>query len=77
MMDLADKADVDPDVFEVYKQSFYTDNCNGPVICIVNFLPNIYDSSAAQRNDYLEIIKASAKKNRKQPFKWFWLQAGD
>jgi len=77
MLDLAEKANIEPDLHEIYKQSVYTDNCQGPVICIINFLPNIYDSSASQRNEYLDIIKAAAKKNRKQPFQWFWLQAGD
>ena len=37
----------------------------------------IYDSNAEERNKYLAILMSSAKKNRKQPFKWFWLSAGD
>uniref|UniRef100_A0A7S3N3R3 protein disulfide-isomerase n=1 Tax=Strombidium inclinatum TaxID=197538 RepID=A0A7S3N3R3_9SPIT len=77
MLDLAEKADIEPDVFELTKNSLYTENCQGPVICIINFLPNIFDSNAAERNSYLETIKGVAKKNRKHPFKWFWLQAGD
>mmetsp|Transcript_9455 Transcript_9455/g.15924 ORF Transcript_9455/g.15924 Transcript_9455/m.15924 type:complete len:243 (-) Transcript_9455:72-800(-) len=77
MMDLAEKADIEPDLFELTKQSVYDENCKGPVICMINFLPNIYDSSAKERNGYLELIKQAAKKNRKSPFKWFWLQAGD
>ena len=47
------------------------------MICIINFLPNIYDSNAKERKGYLEMIKKVAKSNRKQPFKFFWLQAGD
>ena len=75
--DLAERADIEPDVHELIKQSIYDQNCEGPVICVVNFLPNIFDSSAAERNTYLQTIMKSAKANRKQPFKWFWLQAGD
>ena len=74
---LAEKADIEPDLHELYKQQFYNDNCNGPVICVINFLPNLYDSNAEERNKYIKMIKKVAKKNRKNPFKWFWLQAGD
>jgi hypothetical protein len=76
-MDLASKADIDPEIHELYKQSFYTEECTGPVICVISFLPNIYDSNAAERNRNLDTIMKSAKSNRKQPFKWFWLSAGD
>jgi len=74
---LADKADIEPDVYEIVKQGVYDDNCQGTVICIINFLPNIYDSNAKERKGYLNAINAVAKKNRKAPFRWFWLQAGD
>ena len=47
------------------------------MICILSFLPNIYDSNAGQRNGYIETVQSAAKKNRKHPFKFFWLQAGD
>lgn len=47
------------------------------MICIVSFLPGIWESSANDRNGYIEKIVASAKTNRKQRFKWFWIAAGD
>mgnify|MGYP002632311879 CR=1 FL=1 len=75
--DLASKADIEPDVFELINQSIYNDNCQGAVICVVNFLPNIFDSNAEERNNYIATIMKTAKAQRKQPFKWFWLQAGD
>lgn len=74
---LAEKADIEPDLFELIKQNVYADNCQGPIICVISFLPNIYDSNAKERNGYLNVIKKVAKQNRKHPFKWFWLSAGD
>jgi len=56
MSSLAEKADIEPDVHEVIKQNVYEDNCNGAVICIINFLPNIYDSNAAERKKYISTI---------------------
>ena len=46
-------------------------------ICIVVFLPHIYDSSAGERSRYISVIQESAKKNRGQPVKYMWAQAGD
>ena len=74
---LAEKADIEPEVHELIKQGVYEAECKGTVICIINFLPNIYDSNAAEREGYLKMISNAAKKNRRNPFKWFWLQAGD
>ena len=75
--DLAEKADISPDNLELVRQKVFDDNCKGSVICVVTFLPNIYDSSANERNDYLAKVEKVMKKNRKQPFRYFWLQAGD
>lgn len=75
--DLAEKADIVPDNYELIRQKVYDDNCKGSVICVISFLPNIYDSSANERNEYLKKIENVMKKNRKQPFRYFWLSAGD
>lgn len=77
MAGLADQANIEPEVYELLNQNVYDEECSGTVICMLNFLPNIFESNAAERNGYLESIKKAAKTNRKQPFKWFWLQAGD
>ena len=39
---------------ELIKQKIYDDECKGTVICLVTFLPNIYDSNAVERNSYIE-----------------------
>lgn len=46
-------------------------------MCIITFLPNIYESSASERNEYLDMLVEVANVNRKKPFVFFWLQAGD
>ena len=58
-------------------QKIYDAKCQGQVICVISFLPNIFDSNAAERKGYLEAITTVAKKNRRHPFQYFWLQAGD
>jgi len=75
--DLADKADIEPEVTEIFKQKAYDENCKGTTICVITFLPNIFDSNANERNNYISTLKSVAKKNRKSPFNYFWLSAGD
>ena len=75
--ELLDKADIQPDVHELIKQSIYDTECQGTVICVLTFVPNIYDSNAVERKAYLESVMKVAKKQRSQPFVFFWLQSGD
>ena len=47
--DLLDKADIQPDLHELIKQKVYDEECSGPRICVLAFLPNIYESNAKER----------------------------
>ena len=53
-----------------------TANCEKNV-CVLAFLPHIYDSSANERNKYIGTFTEVAKKNRGKPVKFLWAQAGD
>ena len=45
--------------------------------CIIAFLSNIYDSSADERNHYLDIFKKAAMVGRGKKMSFFWVQGGD
>lgn len=51
-------------------------NCESNV-CVITFLPHIYDSTSVERNKYIETFTESAKKNRGKPMKFLWAQGGD
>ena len=53
-----------------------TANCDKNV-CVLAFLPHIFDSSANERNKYIETFTEVAKSNRGKPVKFLWAQAGD
>jgi len=74
---LADKSNIEPDILEIYNQNIYDENCKGKKICVITFVPNIYDTNKDERNKLLGTLKAVAKKNRKSPLTFFWLQAGE
>jgi protein disulfide-isomerase A6 len=59
--DLLNKADIEPDLHQIVSPKTYSNNCSGTKICVIAFMPNIYDSSAAERNDYLKMVKKVAK----------------
>ena len=61
---------IDPDILK--------EECESRVgICIIAFLPHIADSSANERNRYLDIIKEVKKSNRGKPIYYLWAQGGD
>ena len=61
---LLTKADIPPELHELTKQSIYDKECEGTVICVFAFVPNIFDSNAAERNGYLDTLMKVAKKQR-------------
>ena len=79
MSDLLNKADIQPEIHEMIKQKVYDNECKnaGQVICVLTFLPNIYESNAEERNKYLASLTKVAKTQRSQPFNFFWVQSGD
>lgn len=46
-------------------------------VCVITFLPHIYDSSAEERNGYLQVIEDIAHSHRGKPFTFLWSQGGD
>lgn len=46
-------------------------------VCIITFVPHIYDSTAEERNGYLSIVEDVAHSNRGKPFTFLWSQGGD
>jgi len=74
--ELIAKSDIDPEVVEINSQAIYDANCHSR-ICIIYFVPNIYDSNAVERNNLLDEALQSALKFKKSPIAHLWLQAGD
>jgi protein disulfide-isomerase A6 len=61
---------VDKEIFDQYCT-------NNRGICLIGFLPHIYDSSAQERNDYIEVLQELSKSNRVNPVTFLWSQGGD
>ena len=67
-----------PDTKQLINKDVLKEVCEDRVgICIIAFLPNIVDSSAKERNKYLDILKEVTKSNRGKPLYYLWAQGGD
>jgi len=61
---------------QLLSQSQFEETC-GKGLCIIAFLPNIIDSSAAEREKYLADFNVVVKGSGKHPIKFLWSQGGD
>jgi len=46
-------------------------------LCLISFLPHIYDASAEERNSHIGMLQEVQKSNRMNPISIVWSQGGD
>ena len=46
-------------------------------LCVIAFLPHIYDSNKDERNGYINILEEAVKKFKGNPINFLWVQGGD
>lgn len=67
-----------PDINQIYNTQIYTQECiDSGKSCVLAFLPNIYESSAKERNSYIEVFKKTSTIGNGKPISFFWVQGGD
>jgi protein disulfide-isomerase A6 len=68
-----DEAGVPPKINQITNINVFNEACNqSGKICAILFVPHIYDSSAKQRNSYLDVFGEVAKSNRGKPLNFIW-----
>ena len=77
-LDKLDKFGYVPETKQLVNSEILKEECESRIgICIIAFLPHIADSSAKERNRYLDIINQAKKGNRGKPIYYLWAQGGD
>ena len=77
-LDKLDRYGYVPETKQLINSEILKEECESRIgICIIAFLPHIADSSAKERNKYLEIISEAKKKHRGKPIYYLWAQGGD
>lgn len=67
-----------PDTEQLLSQDQYKKECiDAGRTCVIAFLPNMYESSAKERNRYLDIYKKSSSVGRGKPMTFLWIQGSD
>ena len=67
-----------PHIQQLLNQEGFDADCkDSGLVCIIAFLPHIYDTNAAERNGLLEIYGNVLKKNSNKPMVFSWAQGGD
>ena len=70
-----DKYGYVPETKQLINSEILKEECEGRVgICIIAFLPHIADSSANERNRYLDTMKEVRKSNAGKPIYYLWAQ---
>jgi len=64
-----------PEVFEITNKDAFTSNCLDQQLCFIAFLPDLLDSQASGRNQYIQVLQDLAHHYRKRPFGWAWAAA--
>ncbi|EFJ25662.1 hypothetical protein SELMODRAFT_232026 [Selaginella moellendorffii] len=75
-LQLLESSAVPPEVTELTGPEIMESHCSSAAICFVTFLPDILDSKADGRNQYLDILKNLATKFGKDPYGYLWAEAG-
>lgn len=65
-----------PEVTELTSQDVMEEKCGSAAICFVSFLPDILDSKAEGRNNYLEMLLSVAEKFKSGHYSFVWAAAG-
>ena len=73
-----DKFGYVPETKQLIDSEILKEECESRIgICVIIFLPHIADSSANERNRYLDTIKEVRKSNGGKPIYYLWAQGGD
>jgi len=64
-----------PEVVELTGPAVFDKQCGGKALCVIAFFPDILDSGAAGRNEYIGTLNSLAEKNKKKPFTYVWTEA--
>ncbi|XP_071505996.1 protein disulfide-isomerase A6 homolog [Diadema antillarum] len=65
-----------PEVYELTEQQVLDEACQEHPLCVLSFLPDILDTGAEGRNQYLATLKGLGEKYKNKNWGWVWTAAG-
>ena len=76
-LEVLDKTGIPPKIEQVTDNNLFTDLCSqSGKICVIMFVPHIYDTSAKERNKLIELFTNISKNFRGKPITFGWSEGG-
>ncbi|XP_063691371.1 protein disulfide-isomerase A6 homolog [Bolinopsis microptera] len=66
-----------PEIRELLNDEMFAEECREKGICLISILPDILDTGAEGRNNYLTTLKELGDKYKKRKWGWAWSFAGE
>jgi protein disulfide-isomerase A6 len=64
-----------PEVVELLEQTQLDDACNNKQLCLIAFMPALFDCQSKCRNNYLKTIKKLSEKYKRHQWSWLWTES--
>ena len=64
-----------PEVVELVDQSKLEQACDNKQLCLISFLPKLFDCQSKCRNNYIELLKKLGDKFKRNQWGWLWTES--
>jgi protein disulfide-isomerase A6 len=64
-----------PELIELTKQNELDDACDTKQLCLIAFLPKLFDCQSKCRNNYLKVLKTLGEKYKRNQWAWLWTES--
>jgi len=65
-----------PEITELLDQAQLDEACNGKQLCLIAFLPKLFDCQAKCRNDYTKLMNKLGEKYKRNQWSLLWTESG-
>jgi len=64
-----------PELVELTQQAELDDACDNKQLCLIAFLPKLFDCQSKCRNNYLELLRKLGEKYKRNQWAWLWTES--
>lgn len=65
-----------PDIVELLNHSRLEEACDQKQMCLIAFMPSLFDCQSKCRNNYISLMKKMGEKFKRHQWSWLWTEAG-
>lgn len=65
-----------PEIVQLTEQAQLEEACDNKQVCLISFLPTLFDCQSECRNKYISLMKKMGEKYKRQQWGWLWTEPG-